>query len=73
MARGDSFVVETNVHFPADTSQLFDAIRKVIALTAKLSILQGLSQWRQYRHVILSLKRDLRVVQKSDPCNNQGS
>jgi len=64
MARGDSFVVETNVHFPADTSQLFDAIRKVIELTAKLSFLQGLSQWRQYRHVILSLKRDLRVVQK---------
>jgi hypothetical protein len=64
MARGDSFVVETNIHFPADTSQLFDAIRKVIELTAKLSIQQGSMEWRQYRHVIRSIKRELRVVQK---------
>lgn len=64
MARGDSFVVETNVHFPADTSQLFDAIRKVIELTTKLSLQQGQSQWRQYRHSIRSIKRDLRIVQK---------
>ena len=28
MARGDSFVVETNVHFPVDISQLFDAIQQ---------------------------------------------
>lgn len=63
-ARGDSFVVETNVHFPADTSQLFDAIRKVIELTAKLSIEQGSSQWRQYRFMIRGIKRELRVVQK---------
>ena len=64
MARGDSFVVETNIHFPADTSQLFDAIRKVIELTAKLSIQQGSMEWRQYRHIIRSIKRELRVVQK---------
>jgi IS5 family transposase len=63
-ARGDSFVVETDVHFPADTSQLFDAIRKVIELTAKLSIEQGSSQWRQYRFTIRGIKRELRVVQK---------
>lgn len=50
--------------FLPNTSQLFDAICKIIEITAKLSLMQGLSQWRQYRHVILSLKRDLQVVQK---------
>jgi len=63
IGRGDSFVVETNVHFPADIKQLFDAIRKVIELCAKLSSQQGLSQWRQYNHVIRGIKHDLRVIQ----------
>jgi hypothetical protein len=44
MARGDSFVVETKVHFPADTIQLFDSIRKVIELCARLSDQQGSSE-----------------------------
>jgi transposase, IS5 family len=64
MARGDSFVVETKVHFPADTIQLFDAIRKVIELCARLSDQQGSSEWRQYAHTIRSIKRDHRIIQK---------
>jgi len=32
MGRCDSFVVETNVHFPTDISLAFDAVRKVIQL-----------------------------------------
>jgi len=63
-ARGDSFVVETNVHFPADTSQLFDAIRKTIEVIATLSELQGSTEWRQFAHNIRGIKRALRVVQK---------
>ena len=34
--RCDSFVVETNVHYPTDISLLYDAMRKVITLTARL-------------------------------------
>lgn len=64
MARGDSFVVETNVHFPADTSQLFDAIRKAIEVCAKWSFDEGLSQWRQYDHNIRHIKRMRRIVQQ---------
>lgn len=73
MARGDSFVVETNVHFPADTSQLYDATRKVIELTAKLSLQQGSMLWRQYKHLIRDIKRDLRVVQKLNHSNSKNS
>ena len=31
--RCDSFVVETNVHYPTDINLLYDAMRKVISLT----------------------------------------
>jgi IS5 family transposase len=34
--RCDSFVVETDVHFPTDIKLLFDATGKVIELTSKL-------------------------------------
>ncbi len=62
MARGDSFVVETNVHFPADFIQLYDVIRKAIEVCAKLSERQKSSQWRQFGYNIRCIKRKLRVV-----------
>src|ERR1700738_1249696 len=41
--RCDSFVVETNVHFPTDINLLLDAMRKVITLSADLCERYGLS------------------------------
>ena len=55
-------MVETDVHFPADNIQLYDAIRKAIEVCAKLSEQQGSSQWRQFSHNIRGIKRLLRVV-----------
>ncbi len=57
-------MVETNVHFPADTSQLYDAMRKVLEVCATLSALQGSTQWRQFSHNLRGIKRLLRVVHK---------
>ena len=57
-------MVETNVHFPADTSQLFDATRKTIEVSALLAEQQGSTEWRQSAHNIRGIKRELRVVQK---------
>jgi len=62
--RCDSFVVETNVHFPTDINLLFDAIRKVIQLTAQLSENHGLSDWRQYAYNVKQVKRLMRKAQK---------
>ena len=61
--RCDSFVVETDVHYPTDISLLFDATRKVIELTARLSAEQGLSDWRQHAYNVRHLKRHLRAAQ----------
>ena len=47
--RCDSFVVETDVHFPTDISLLFDAMRKVIQHVAELCKRHKASDWRQYQ------------------------
>ena len=63
-ARCDSFVVETNVHYPTDINLLFDAIRKMIEECAKLSRSCQLAGWRQYRNNIWQFKKQYRLIQK---------
>jgi IS5 family transposase len=62
--RCDSFVTETHVHFPTDISLLFDAVRKVVLLTASLSDTLGFSLCRQSQHNLKQLKKRYRVAQK---------
>lgn len=62
--RCDSFVVETDVHFPTDISLLYDAVRKVIQLTAKLSFDHGLSGWRQFTYNVKQIKKQTRIAQQ---------
>lgn len=61
--RCDSFVVETNVHFPTDINLLFDAIRKVITLVARECAKLEISGWRQSNHNIKRIKRLFRRAQ----------
>ena len=59
----DSFVVETDVHYPTDTNLLFDGTRKMISLIAIICSEMGISEWRQSHHHILRVKRLLRKIQ----------
>ena len=72
--RCDSFVVETNVHYPTDINLLYDAMRKVIALSAQWSESHGLSDWRQHAYNIRQLKRLMRSAQnkkRSKACDEE--
>jgi IS5 family transposase len=60
----DSFVVETNVHYPTDSNLLYDAVRKMITLIAVVCSAVGITQWRQSHHNIQKVKRLLRNLQK---------
>lgn len=62
--RCDSFVVETDVHFPTDINLLWDAIRKVIILIAYLCSSVGFPSWRQYKHNLKTIKKVLRHAQR---------
>jgi IS5 family transposase len=61
--RCDSFVLETNVHFPTDINLLFDAMRKVITLTAQWCDRLDLSDWRQHKYNVRHVKRLMRTAQ----------
>jgi len=60
----DSFVVETDVHYPTDTNLLFDAMRKAIHLLAVICSEIGITEWRQSHHNILKIKGLLRLIQQ---------
>ena len=62
--RCDSFVFETNVHYPTDINLLFDAVRKAIQLTAKLCHKFNISSWRQYAYNVKDVKGKMRAAQK---------
>lgn len=62
--RCDSFVVETDVHYPTDINLLLDAVRKTIFLVAGLCQELGITQWRQYRHVFKKIKKQFNLVRK---------
>ena len=61
--RCDSFVVETDVHYPTDINLLFDAMRKVITLSAQMCDEYGITEWRQYAYNVGHVKRHMRTAQ----------
>jgi len=67
----DSFVVETDVHYPTDINLLFDAIRKVIELVAKLCTDLDLTEWRQSKHILKNIKKKYRKAQKLKRSNSK--
>jgi len=60
----DSFVVETDVHYPTDINLLFDALRKVIVLIMTLCDDLGVSGWRKGVYNLKKVKRYFRRAQQ---------
>ena len=60
----DSFVVETDVHYPTDINLLFDSMRKAISISANLCNKLNINGFRQWQHNIKSIKKLLRIIQK---------
>jgi IS5 family transposase len=63
-ARCDSFVVETNVHYPTDINLLLDAMRKTITLMADYAGMTGLEGWRQSEYNCRRVKKAYRKAQQ---------
>ena len=62
--RADSFVVETDVHFPTDINLLWDALRKMLILIVFLADLHGLIGWRKSGYWLSEIKQSLRRIQR---------
>ena len=55
--RCDSFVVETDVHYPTDVSLLWDAMRCLLRETGRAARRHGVGGWRQWRHLSNEVRR----------------
>ena len=62
--RCDSFVVETDIHYPTDINLLLDAIRKVVFIIGRQFNEFGITEWRQYRHIFKKIKKQFNFVRK---------
>jgi IS5 family transposase len=62
--RADSFVVETDVHYPTDLNLLWDALRKLIEILAGLCAELGIAGWRQSAYQLRQMKKLYRQVQR---------
>jgi len=60
----DSFVLETDVHYPTDINLLFDAMRKTIVLIMTLCDQLGLLGWRKGIDHVRKVKRLFRKAQQ---------
>ncbi len=62
--RCDSFVVETDVHYPTDINLLWDAIRKVITLVAMECVALGITEWRQSDYILRKIKKTFNLARR---------
>ena len=69
--RCDSFVVETDVHFPTDINLALDAIRAAIRLIAAICLDLGFQEWRQSCYYIRKIKKLFRFIQKLKHSNSK--
>lgn len=69
--RCDSFVVETNVHFPTDINLLWDSMRKMISLIGLIFSDLGLTEWRQSDYILRKIKKLFNKANKLRRLKNQ--
>lgn len=55
--RTDSFVMETNIHYPTESSLILDGLRKVLELGSPPAAQYGAVGWRQHAHLLKRVKR----------------
>ena len=60
--RGDSFVVETNVHYPTESSLIVDALKKIFELAPLLAAMIGAGGWRQSKSLFKKAKKAARNI-----------
>lgn len=62
--RGDTFVVQTNIHYPTDSRLIADGLRKVLGLGVLLAGLFGLIGWRQHKHLYRKVRKLVRTIER---------
>jgi transposase, IS5 family len=69
--RGDTFVVETNIHYPTESSLIGDGLRKVLPLAAELAEQKGLNGWRQHEHILKNVRKLVQRIGRASRAKGQ--
>ena len=62
--RADFFVVNTNIHWPSDSSLIRDGIRKILELCVAIDSVLNLGGWRQSQHLLRKIKKQARNIDR---------
>ncbi|MFN2509705.1 MAG: hypothetical protein ABR589_13160 [Chthoniobacterales bacterium] len=62
--RADTFVVETNIHWPSESTLIRDGVRKIIGLCLRLASLMNSPGWRQALHLLGKVKKHSRNIER---------
>jgi hypothetical protein len=62
--RADSFVAETNIHYPTESSLIVDGVRKTMELCVALSEDFDITGWRQHDHLLKKVKQIARQISR---------
>lgn len=68
----DSFIVESNVHFPTDYNLLWDSARKSIDMVNKFQEKYHLEGWRKIKNWRKDLKNKMRALGKASASGGKG-
>ena len=60
--RADSFVSETNIHYPTESSLIWDGMKKLIPLGRKLAESLEIDGWRQASYQQMKIKQQVREI-----------
>jgi transposase, IS5 family len=71
--RGDTFVVETNIHYPTESTLIQDGLGKVLTLAAALAKAHALPGWRQHEHLFQNVKDIVRHISRRSRAKSQGA
>jgi IS5 family transposase len=71
--RGDTFVVETNIHYPTESTLIEDGLGKVVTLAAALAEAHDLPGWRQHQHLLQNVKDIVRHISRAARAKGQGA
>jgi hypothetical protein len=71
--RGDTFVVETNIHYPTEATLIEDGLGKVVTQAAALAAAHGLPGWRQHEHLLGSVKKIVHEIACAARAKGQGA
>ena len=62
--RADSFVVETNIHWPAESTLIRDGVRKIVGLGIRIASALKLPGWRQALDLLRKVKKHSRNIER---------